>query len=373
MPFLTVSYYNFRNLQNSRIDLGSREVYFVGENGQGKSNLLESLYYAAYGISFRTHTDSQIIKNGEREFSLTALYDRAENDTHQVRVLFENNKKRIEKNGKKINDRKELINTIPCILFCHDDLRFATGDPEDKRFFIDQSLSLYDSSYIEDIRNYKRILKSRNTILKEHKYDLIPVYNQQLAGYGLIIQSKRKKAIFLFNEIFGKLYEEITGIANVRISYEPGWKEIQDGVTLREPNIYEVITHLEARFETDKSMETTMSGPHRDKINFIHDGKLFVPTASTGQCRLISLILRVAQAVFYSRSTGLKPVLLMDDVLLELDPAKRKKLTALLPEYDQLVCTFLPGEPYKNYMRPTTKVFHVENGQWSEMKNERND
>lgn len=368
MPFLTVSYYNFRNLQNSRIDLGTREVYFVGENGQGKSNLLESLYYAAYGISFRTHTDSQIIRNGEKNFSVTALYDKSETDTQQVRIIFENNKKRIEKNGKKINDRKELINTIPCILFCHDDMRFATGDPEDRRFFIDQSLTLYDSTYIDDLRNYKKILKSRNTILKEHKYDLLPVYDQQLVNYGLIIQSKRKKAIFLFNQIFGKLFEDITGISDLRISYEPGWKEVQDGVTLRQPNFDEVMGHLLARREADMSMETTMSGPHRDKINFIRDGKLFVQTASTGQCRLISLILRVAQAVYYKRTTGMKPVLLMDDVLLELDPSKRTKLTALLPEYDQLVCTFLPGEPYQNYMHPETKVFQVENGTWSELK-----
>ena len=185
------------------------------------------------------------------------------------------------------------------------------------------------------------------------------------------MRTNRHPPIFsvrIFNQIFSKLYEDITGIKDLRISYEPSWKEVQDGVTFRQPNYSEVTAHLEARQEADRAMETTMSGPHRDKINFIHEGKLFVSTASTGQCRLISLILRVAQAVYYTRITGLKPVLLMDDVLLELDPAKRTKLTALLPEYDQLVCTFLPGEPYQNYMRPTTKVFHVENGQWSEVK-----
>jgi len=369
MAFLTVSFYNYRNLKNSRIDLaGFREVYFVGENGQGKSNLLESLYYTAYGISFRTHTDSQIVSHGQRDFSVTALYDKAPGDTQQVRIIFENNKKRIEKNGKKINDRKELINTIPCILFCHDDMRFATGDPEDRRFFIDQSLTLFDSSYIDDIRNYKKILKSRNTILKEQKYELLDVYDNQLVNYGLIIQAKRKKAVFQFNQIFGKLFEEVTGIPNLKISYEPSWKEISDGVTFRTPGFEEVYAHLQIRRETDKAMETTLSGPHRDKINFVKDGQLFVQTASTGQCRLISLILRVAQAVFYSQSTGLKPVLLMDDVLLELDPAKRKKLTSMLPEYEQLFCTFLPGEPYENYRRETTKVFYIENGEWREEK-----
>ena len=111
-----------------------------------------------------------------------------------------------------------------------------------------------------------------------------------------------------------------------------------------------------------------MSGPHRDRINFVRDNKLFIPTASTGQCRLVSLLLRVAQAVYFTRVTGLKPVLLMDDVLLELDPDKRTKVTALLPEYDQLFCTFLPGEPYERYMYDTTKVYKIKSGEWEVSK-----
>ena len=112
-----------------------------------------------------------------------------------------------------------------------------------------------------------------------------------------------------------------------------------------------------------------MSGPHRDKINFIKDKVLFVPTASTGQRRLLSLILRIAQSIYYTRVTGLKPVLLMDDVLLELDPDKRAKINSLLPEYEQLFCTFLPGEPYERYMKDTTKVYNIKGGEWFERSN----
>jgi DNA replication and repair protein RecF len=96
------------------------------------------------------------------------------------------------------------------------------------------------------------------------------------------------------------------------------------------------------------------------------DHHLFIPTASTGQCRLVSLLLRVAQSIYYTRATSLRPVLLMDDVLLELDPDKRAKLTAMLPEYDQLFCTFLPGEPYERYMHDTTKVYKIKGGEWYE-------
>ena len=192
---------------------------------------------------------------------------------------------------------------MPCILFCHDDMDFVTGDPGRKRFFIDQSLSLYDVLYIDVIRKYKQILKSRNMILKDQKYEMLDVYDMQLVQCGLEIQKKRKVAIFKFNEIFTKLYNDITGIENVRMVYEPSWKEIEDGVSKRIPSENEVLQIVQSKRDIDKVMNTTMSGPHRDKIKFVKDGRDFVPIASTGQRRLVALLLRVSQAVFFIQIT----------------------------------------------------------------------
>ena len=368
MPFLSLNLCNFRNLKNDSINLAFKEVYFAGENGQGKSNLLEALYYSAYGSSFRTHIDSQIIKYGQQNFSISSFYTNSSESTQQIRVIYDKGKKQIEKNGKKIHDRKDFINTIPCVLFCHNDMRFATGEPEHRRFFLDQSLTMYDSLYIDDLRNYRKILKTRNLLLKEKNYSMIDIYDVQLAQKGLEIQKKRKNAIFQFNEIFGKLYEQISGIEGVFIQYIPSWKEIKMEIGTKFPDVNDVLSVLSEKREQDKIMCTTMSGPHRDKIVFVKDGIQFVPNASTGQCRLISLLLRVAQAVYYTRITGIKPVLLMDDVMLELDPEKRQKLTAMLPEYDQLFCTFLPGEPYERYKKESTKIYTIKNGEWNEQQ-----
>ncbi len=366
--FLYQTFYNFRNLKNDTIDLSKREVYFIGENGQGKSNILESLYYSSYGVSFRTHIDSQIIKNGEKNFSVNSMYEKNNKDVQKISAIFEDNKKKIEKNGKKIHDRKELINTIPCILFCHEDLQFTIGAPETRRFFIDQSLTLYDLTYIDDLRNYKKVLKSRNLILKNHQYDMLDVYDSQLAVLGLIIQKKRKNAIFQFNQIFGSIFEKITGIEGVSILYRPSWKEIEISDEKKFPASQDIINLLLSQRERDKNFETTLSGPHRDRIDFVKDHRLFVPTASTGQCRLLSLLLRITQSIYFTRSTGMKPVILMDDVMLELDPDKRAKLTSMMPEYDQLFCTFLPGEPYERYMHDSTKIYHIEGGEWYERR-----
>ncbi|MBQ9237849.1 MAG: DNA replication/repair protein RecF [Treponema sp.] len=366
MPFLSLSVFDYRNLQNGTMHLDAKEVYFVGENGQGKSNLLEALYYASYGTSFRKKNDMQVIAHGKDAFRISALYQQENNDTQKIQVTYDGKSKRIEKNGKRIHDRKELINTIPCVLFCHDDLQFAVGEPGCRRFFIDQSLSLYDAAYIDTLRNFQTILKNRNIVLKERHYHLLDVYNRQFAESGLAIQQRRKNIIFEFNQIFGKLYEDIAGIADVRLEYRPSWREITDGSERRFPCVDDVINVLNERRGQDIAMETTMTGPQRDKIIFMCGKEEFISTASMGQRRLVVLLLRVAQALYYTQLTGKKPVLLMDDALLELDLEKREKLTALLPTYDQLICTFLSNEPYERYRHRTTKVYHIAGGMWYE-------
>ena len=353
MPFLSVSLYNFRNLKNSTIDLSSSEVFLVGQNGQGKTNLLEALYLASYGNSFRTRNESEIYKKNTNEYSIRVLFKENEERSHRISIISKEKKKIIEKNLKKIHDRKDFISTIPCILFCHDDLDFAVGLPERRRFFIDQSLSLYNSSYIDTLRNFTKLLKSRNLILKEKNTAVLDVIDSQLIPIGIQIMDNRKNLIESFNKIFSPLYESISGIDSVLLDYSPSWKA-QD--------FDAVLVSLIEKRQLDFTMNTSMSGPHRDKIRFIRNKKPFVPTASTGQQRLLSLVLRTAQAHFYTETTGRLPVLLMDDVLLELDPEKRKKFTELLPHYDQLICTFLPGEPYQNYTRKKTLVYIVSEG-----------
>ncbi len=357
MPFLSVSFTNFRNIQNTTIDLLSKEVYFVGDNGQGKSNILESLYMASYGASFRTRNESEIALEGEKEYSVRAIFRDYKEHTNSINLQYRDGKKKIEKNAKQIFDRKELIDTIPCVLFSHDDLDFATGSPERKRFFIDQSLSMYDSSYIDVMRKYKKVLQTRNAVLKDKKHSLLDVLDAQLAECGLEVIRRRTTTIRDFNRVFARLYNEVSCIDNVSIDYSASWKS---------DSLDKVMIHLVEKREYDLMMGTSMSGPHRDRIRFLRNSSLFVPTASTGQKRLLSLLLRTAQACFYTEVTGRLPVLLMDDVMLELDPDKRQRFTSVLPEYDQLFCTFLPGEPYERYKKTTTRVYHISGGAWNE-------
>lgn len=357
MPFLSISTYNFRNLENKAINLSAREVFLVGQNGQGKTNLLEALYISSYGTSFRTKNEGELYKKSTSEYAIHVLFKETEERSHKVSIISRDKKKCIEKNLKRIHDRRDFISTIPCILFCHNDLYFAIGSPERRRFFIDQSLALYDSSYLDILRNFTKLLKSRNLIIKDKKNEILDTIDAQFILVGLQIVEKRNTLIKSFNEIFSSLYEKISGIDSVKIAYHPSWKN----------NTFdEVYALLTEKRQLDFSMNTSMSGPHRDKIRFIRYDKPFVETASIGQQRLLSLVLRATQAHFYTKITGRLPVLLIDDALLELDPEKREKFMSLLPSYDQLICTFLPGEPYRKYRGKKSLVYIVSEGMFHE-------
>ncbi len=353
MPFLSISFYNFRNLENETVDTSAPEIFLVGKNGQGKTNFLESLYFSAYGTSFRTRSVSQIFKKDTKEFSIRSLYKESEHSTHRISIIVKNKKKDIQKNLKKIKTRKELISTVPCILFHGDDIEFAVGTPSRKRFFIDQSVSLCNVDFLDYLVKYNKTLRSRNIILEQKKTNVLDSIDQIFAPLALYITGERKKIIDEYNKSFSEIYERISGIPNVQIVYRP---------TVKVETEEELLVELAQKRSNELKDRSSSIGPHRDKIHFVRDGKPFVEKASNGQRRLLSLVLRILQAQEYSRFTKRKPVFLMDDILLELDPEKRQKFMELLPEYEQLFCTFLPGEPYKNYQKENTKIYFVDNG-----------
>ena len=339
MRFKELKYYNFRNIDNSSINTDCRNVILEGINGQGKTNILESVYLLSYGSSFRTGNSKEIITFNKDRVHIVGIAVSDDGLERKVEYVNQGGKRRILLDGKEIRDRKELIYNFPSIVFSHDDINFVKGEPEYRRRFFDQTFSMYNPVYLDSLRRYKTILMQRNAAIKARQSSLLSLYDERLAKYGLEVSKEREEGVRMFNEIFPSLYKEISQTEKeLSIRYQPSWRDLKSED--------EVVNYLESTRERDMNLLTTSSGIHRDRFTVYDENGPFSQSGSTGQIRLASLLFRLAEARFFIKMTGKKPVLLIDDVLLELDNVKRGNFLSLLNDYSQAFFTFLPDEKY---------------------------
>lgn len=335
MQFSEIRFHQFRNIKTTKISLGqAREIFFVGENGQGKTNLLEALYFICYGSSFRTKNEKKLIQHGADSFSLFGVVENEEGK-EEIKVVYSKEKKEIFLNGFLVRDRKELIQKFPCVVFSHEDFLFVKGEPENQRFFFDQTATMGNLLFLDTLRNYKKTLKTRNVLLVQpSKLAVMEVWEERLVEFGIEIMKTRRTLIQELSEELNRQFKKITNSElEVKINYLPSWKSETES---------EILSLLEEKREQDQNLGFTTVGPHRDKIQVTIDGKNAQDTASTGQFRLISLILRLFQAKTIIKTQKEAPLLLLDDVLLEIDEPKRKRFMEALPPASQIFYTFLP-------------------------------
>jgi recF protein len=358
MRFKKISFFNFRNIKCESMDTDALDIVFLGLNGQGKTNLLEAVYMLSYGSSFRTANLKEVASHGEKSFSISAEIETDDFSCDKIDFRFENGVKKIFLDGKQIKDRKELISSFPCIVYSHEDINFIKGEPDNRRRFFDQMISLYSPVYLDNLRRYYSVLKQRNAAIRNNEIQLLQFYDQKMALYGLELMEERESILSDFNRLYPELFKKISDSdTQIEIRYRTSWKhKTREGI----------LTELKENVERDIKLQTTSSGIHRDRFVIIDEYGPFVNTGSTGQLRLASLLLRVAEGHFFLQKTGKEPVLLIDDVLLELDHAKRARFLAELGSYSQAFYTFLPDENYFESQDSKRLVYNIEKGMWNE-------
>lgn len=356
MKFRKVSLSNFRNISSASLETDAEDIVLTGMNGQGKTNFLEAIYILCYGSSFRTSHLKQAVMHGEEGFTLSADFENEYGETERITTSFYEGKRKILLDGKEITDRKELIYRFPCIAFTHEDIDFIKGEPDTRRRFFDQMMSLHSPLFFDNSRSYRIMLMQRNAAIKTNP-SLIHLYDERLASIGLDIMAARAAAIYDFNKIFPELFRKISGTdMELEIKYQPSWSDMTEKD--------EIVSYLESTEERDLKMSCTTSGIHRDRFSVMYGGISFSSIGSTGQIRLCSLLFRISESIYFSRMTGRKPVILLDDVLLELDDRKRSLLLSELSGYSQAFYTFLPREKYFDEGKKAD-FFAVENGRFS--------
>ncbi len=355
MKFQSISFQNFRNIKNTTISVDANSIYLIGDNAQGKTNTLEAVYILAYGSSFRTRLLDQICCHGCDSFSLAGEVIDGHNLSHTVSFQWKEGQRTIHINDHRVTDRKELLALLPCIVFSHEDYRYVNGGPDYRRKFFDQTRCLQDQLYADTLHKYHRILKLRNQALKERQLELLDTYDLQLVEEGLKIVKARHELIALFEERLTTLFQTIVkDELPLALQYSPSWGAERESDA--------ILQLLAARRARDIEIAASGAGPHRDIITLIINGHNVSTSASTGQIRLLSLLLKILQAELVIQVNKLNPILLIDDVLLELDRPTRNALRAALPTAGQEFYTFLPGEESRLLDNRGGMVYQVEHG-----------
>lgn len=363
--------HNFRNYDLCSLRFPAMVNIFYGKNAQGKTNLLEAIFYAAFGMSHRTFQEDDLFGDGQREMAVKADFTSFDSD-YEIKI------KRYEQSGRikkellldNVNIKaKEHYGTLNTVMFSPEDLQLIKGEPQLRRRFFDMQIAQTDKAYYELLVKYNRLLQQRNRLLKEIRDNngdkgQLNLWNNELSASAARIIKKRLAALDELLVIASGIYASIAGGSeSMLINY--ALKTSNDFI-LQQSDKSEsewqefYLKELHERQALDILRGNTSIGPHRDDLFFYVSGKLLKAFGSQGQQRSAALALKLAQLEYVKNNTGEYPVLLLDDVMSELDSERR---THLLNFIDGRVQTFITVND--KHLIPdlnNNAYFYIENG-----------
>ena len=353
MNLLNLSLRNFRNYEAQSLELTPGAHIFLGENGAGKTNLIEALEIISTCRSHRTRNDIDIIKTEADSATVEVEYERY--DVRQTaRVTLQRKRGRDMRIGARKISLSELIGNIKTVLFSPDDLMLAKGSPALRRAFIDREICQANKVYLNRLMRYNGILKERNALLKllkegMTKSDMLEIYNIQFAKEASFIVKKRMETVKELSKVASQTVREISNDKeNLEIIYDQGANEI----TLEE----DFLKLLGSNFIKDLKRGYTGVGPHVDDLTFMMNSMSLKNYASQGQQRTAVLATKLAEVNFLKEQTDEYPLLLLDDVLSELDSDRRKKLLEFVQNKE--ITAFLTATD-DSYIPPNIGIRHT--------------
>ncbi|MDD6647935.1 MAG: DNA replication/repair protein RecF [Firmicutes bacterium] len=348
---------DFRNYRELKVSFSRHVNIFLGNNAQGKTNLLEGIYLNAMARSFKTTRDREMIRFGEDFCKIrTVSVTDDEEQTTEI-VITKEGKKAIRLDGMKVSRTSQLLDRMYIIIFSPEDLKIVKDEPEKRRKFIDRELCQIKPGYYSDLSNYKKVLRQRNTYLKETDIEssVLDIWDFELAKYGSKVILKRKEFIDKINTISSRIHEGISGgKEKLELKYEPNI----DFTENTEKDYYDLLV---SERNDDIRNRTTGRGPHKDDLKISGNGTDLRKFGSQGQQRTAALSLKLSEIRLIEEETGEKPVLLLDDVLSELDNERQTYLINSLGENQMFITTAdLSGKVARSL--PEGKVFKISSG-----------
>jgi len=359
MKILSIELKNFRNYTSQTISFKDGLNVLYGDNGAGKTNVIESVYLCSTLQSPIATKDKEMIKKGELKASIKMNLQKKFR-SHSISIQIDaQNKKKVLIDGIPVQRAGELLGVLGVVFFSPNETKIVKESPQLRRHFLNTALSQRQKSYFVSLQKYNKILMQKNNLLKEYKTttnvdEMLDIWDSSLAKEGAIIISKRIEYIKELNDASKKYHKILSdGKEDLSLEYETNVKIDYNDLTSLEKNI---LTEIKANRLKEKELGFATVGPHRDDLNIELNGDDARKYASTGQQRSITLSMKLGEVEIYQKEMGETPVVLLDDVLSELDE-KRQNILMDLTTGTQTILT----DTKYNLLHPATLI-KVEHG-----------
>ncbi|MDL2241332.1 DNA replication/repair protein RecF [Bacteroidales bacterium OttesenSCG-928-L03] len=360
-----LSILNFKNIAEADLRFSPNLNCLFGNNGMGKTNLLDALYYLSFAKNHNNLVDSQLIRHEEEFAVLQGLYADGEQQEDIYCGMKRKHRKVFKRNKKEYERLSEHIGLIPLVLVSPDDTEIIQGGSAGRRKFVDMIISQYDREYLRELIAYNKALAQRNALLKKNAPSVDPslfdIFEEQMVASGHVIYAKRKAFLEEFLPLFEQYYRQISqGEEQVGLNYTSQWADGSPEDLLK------------GRRERDRVMGFTTAGVHKDDFEFLLDDYLIRKIGSQGQNKTYLISLKLAQFSFLIRQGSSVPILLLDDIFDKLDAGRVEQIVHLVSgsEFGQIFIT----DTNRKYldailasMEHDYKLFEVEHGQIREL------
>lgn len=347
---------HFRNVGLATLEFSGRQQFLVGANGQGKTNLLEAAGFLTALRSFRAADNRLLIAHGEKTAAIACELEHERFRVTHVTIKLNHEGKEIWCDQERITRLADYLGRFPTVVFSSQDMALVRGAPSGRRRWLDLTLAAVDAEYFRALQTFTRALAGRNALLKTGGGDVaqLAAFEQTLAPAAAEVIARRTTGVAALSETLRRSYARISDDAEpAGIAYAPNFEE---------PSAEALLARWEAGRARDVQFRATLAGPQRDDFNFTVKKTAAKDFASEGQQRSLVLALRLAQAAWFQEKSGVRPVLLADDVLGELDPARRRRFWSAIDHESQVIAT---GTHLPDAELGTWQVFEVAGGEFA--------
>lgn len=365
MRIKKINLVNFRNYSNSSISFHDKLTIFVGNNAQGKTNIIEGISILALTKSFRIGNNINLINYNKKKCRIKGIIKKDDIIT-KLEIDLSESEKKLVVNQSNVNKVSDYISNLNIILFTPDDLEIIKGSPTIRRNLLNMELSQISKKYLKIYNEYHKLLKTRNEYLKVLFQNSIAdkayldIITDKLIEKAIFIYQLRKEYIDNINENIDIYYEKIFGINGLKIKYVPNIEfNSFDDEEMRKRMKY----IFKKNYLKELNYGMTIYGPHRDDFVFEYDEKDLKLSGSQGQQRLAIICFKLAEISIFKKYTNYYPVLLLDDIFSELDIKKRNKLLKMITEHDvQCIITTTDLKNISKSYIEKSLVYYVKNG-----------